>query len=209
MGGLSLPSLLAACGTSSSTTSTSSQDLLRQIISRGSIKSAIWVDPPYEFPDPANQNNIIGLIPDMNAMMAKTLGVRLEITVVGATTMIAGLQTSKYDMIGASMSVTPQRAVAVSFTSPYSLDGMSWFVEKNNPKNLRTLAELNHPNITIAVSTGTAGESISRTQFPLPSKKPSNAGNAQMFSEIQSGRSDAVAEVEPVSAEPLRTRFRA
>jgi polar amino acid transport system substrate-binding protein len=192
LGAVSVPAFLAACG--SSPTAGGSNDLLSQIIAKGSIKSGVWIDPPYEITDPNNQNQVISLIPDMLALMAKDLGVKLDQVLVSPTVMVAGLQTAKYDMIGASMSATPERAKAVSFTYPYSQDGQIWFVSKSNPKHLTTPAQLNSPNITIAVSAGSAGQTITMSEFPKATIRALTVTNAAIFAELQSGRADAVCE---------------
>jgi polar amino acid transport system substrate-binding protein len=130
----------------------------------------------------------------MLALMVKDLGVKLDPVLVTPTVMVAGLQTGKYDIIGASMSATPQRAQAVSFTFPYSLDGQIWFVQKNNPKNLTSIASLNSPAVIIAVSAGSAGETITRSQFPKAQIRALTVNNAAIFAELQSGRADAACE---------------
>ncbi len=184
--------IAAACGGASTSSSGTVCDLLCQIKQKGVIKVGIGVDPPYTDQNP--DGSFYGLIPSYDAALAKVLGVKLQLVPTGWATIVAGLQSGRYDMIGASISETPERALAIRFTDPYSQDGFNWYVSKDNPKQLKTQDDLNNSKVTITFSTNTAQDSISRNLFPKAQFRAiPNASYAQLVQELQSNHSDAMA----------------
>jgi polar amino acid transport system substrate-binding protein len=75
----------------------------------------------------------IGFNPDMARLIAKTLGLQVQIVDVGFDTIIPGLQGNRYDMTASSMSATPERIAAVDMIDYLKL-GSSLAVAKGNPE---------------------------------------------------------------------------
>ena len=184
--------VVVACGGTGGTSNSTACDLLCQIKQKGTIQVGIGVDQPYT--DQKPDGTFYGLIPSLDELLAKDLGVKLNLVGTGWATIVAGLQSGRYDMIGASISATPARAVAIRFTDPYAKDGYNWYFNKDNSKNFASIDDLNKSNVTIAFSTNTAQDQVSRTKFPKAQFRAiPNASYAQLLSEIQSGHSDAFA----------------
>jgi polar amino acid transport system substrate-binding protein len=74
----------------------------------------------------------IGFNPDMVRLIAKKLGLQLEIVDVGFDTIIPALQGNRYDMTATSMSATPERVAVVDMID-YFRTGSSVAVAKGNP----------------------------------------------------------------------------
>jgi polar amino acid transport system substrate-binding protein len=74
----------------------------------------------------------IGFNPDMVRLIAKKLGLQLEIVDVGFDTIIPSLQGNRYDMTATSMSPTPERVAVVDMID-YFKSGSSIAVAKGNP----------------------------------------------------------------------------
>lgn len=74
----------------------------------------------------------IGFNPDMSRLIAKKLGLQLEIVDVGFDTIIPSLQGHRYDMTATSMSATPERVAVVDMID-YFKNGSSVAVAKGNP----------------------------------------------------------------------------
>ena len=74
----------------------------------------------------------IGLNVDMARLIAKKLGLQLEIADVGFDTIIPGLQGKRYDMTATSMSPTAERVAVVDMID-YFRTGGSVAVAKGNP----------------------------------------------------------------------------
>jgi polar amino acid transport system substrate-binding protein len=73
-----------------------------------------------------------GFNPDISRLIAKKLGLQLEIVDVGFDTIIPALQGNRYDMTVSSMSATPERVAVVDMISYLKL-GSSIVVAKGNP----------------------------------------------------------------------------
>ncbi|WP_255622059.1 ABC transporter substrate-binding protein [Pseudonocardia sp. DSM 110487] len=74
----------------------------------------------------------IGFNPDMSRLIAKKLGLELEIVDVGFDTIIPSLQGNRYDMTVTSMSATAERVAVVDMID-YFKTGGSVAVAKGNP----------------------------------------------------------------------------
>jgi polar amino acid transport system substrate-binding protein len=92
---------------------------LQQIIAAGKIRIGVPVDvPPFGSNDASNQ--AVGLDVDMANNIAKALGVTVELQQITGANRIPYLVTDKLDMVIAAMGATPERALQISFTSPYA-----------------------------------------------------------------------------------------
>jgi polar amino acid transport system substrate-binding protein len=110
-----------------------------QIKARGKLIVGVLTDfPPYAGTD-QNQNPA-GYDVDVSKLMAKELGVKLELVAVTGPNRIPYLLTNRVDMLVATLGVTRQRAEQVSFSNPYStLDIMVMAPKKldiKGPKDL-------------------------------------------------------------------------
>ena len=99
------------------------EDYLATIKQRGTIKVGIVVDfPPYGVTDSNNQPD--GYDADVAKLLAKQLGVKLELSPVTGPNRIPYLLTDKTDVLVASLAITPEREKQVQFSNPYSAAGM-------------------------------------------------------------------------------------
>jgi polar amino acid transport system substrate-binding protein len=74
----------------------------------------------------------IGFNPDMSRLIAKKLGLRVDIVDVGFDNIIPALKGHRYDMTASSMSPTPERVAVVDMID-YFKAGSSIGVAKGNP----------------------------------------------------------------------------
>ena len=165
-------------------------NLLSQIKHAGVITVGIAVDPPFTLQKP--NGDWWSFNPTLVTLAARALHVKVQFVAAGWPTIVAGLQAGKYDMIGASISATPEREKAIDFTIPYAYGGTSWLVRKSNT-HLNTLKDLNNSNVTIALSTNTFQQEITAKLLPKASIRAlPNASVASLISELASNRSDAI-----------------
>lgn len=73
--------------------------------------------PPYEYID---DNKIVGIDAEIAEKIAEKLGMELEIVETEFGSIIGGVQTGKYDMGMAGMTVTDERLESVNFTDSYA-----------------------------------------------------------------------------------------
>lgn len=92
---------------------------LQDIISSGKVRIGVPVDvAPFGYMD--ENNEPVGLDIDVANMVAEALGVDLEITQITGANRVPFLATDKLDLVISAMGATPERALQVAFSSPYS-----------------------------------------------------------------------------------------
>ncbi len=93
-------------------------DALDDIISSGKIRVAIDITAaPFGIQNEQMQPD--GADVETAKLLAKDLGVQLEIVPVTSANRIAYLQSKRADLTMSSLSITPERAKAVAFSTPY------------------------------------------------------------------------------------------
>ncbi|KAF1020225.1 MAG: ABC transporter glutamine-binding protein GlnH [Paracidovorax wautersii] len=94
-------------------------DLLKDIKAAGKIRIALDTgSPPYGFVDGALKP--VGSDVETAQLLAKDLGVQIEIVQTTSPNHIPFLQTGKADIVVASLSMTPEREKVIDFSVPYA-----------------------------------------------------------------------------------------
>lgn len=124
---LALTASLAACG-SSNTPASSGSSSAGSAAGSGGASLTTAVDgvlsmateatfPPYEYYD---GDTIVGIDVEIAQAIADKLGLKLEVTDIAFDSIIPGVQTGKYDIGLAGMTVTDERLEQVNFTDSYA-----------------------------------------------------------------------------------------
>ncbi|MGN1081690.1 MAG: ABC transporter substrate-binding protein [Acutalibacteraceae bacterium] len=115
----------AACGnadTSSDSGDSSSADTEGTAsfttVTEGTLTMATNAEfPPYEYYD---GDTVVGIDAEVAALIAEKLGLKLEIADVDFDSIIPGVQSGKYDMGMAGMTVNEERLQSVNFSTSYA-----------------------------------------------------------------------------------------
>jgi len=162
---------------------------LNRVIQSGTVRVGMEVEYfPFEYSD--KQGHPIGFDVDIARLIAKELGVKLEIKDIEWTGLIPSLQMGKVDMIISGMTRTLTRAKAVSFTQPYFVTGLCALISKKRSPGLKSVDALNQPGKIIAVKTGTTGDLIVKKRFPKAHINRFKDETACVM-EVVTGRADA------------------
>lgn len=137
-----------------------------------------------------------GIFADVLREMAKNMGLQVEFAEeVTWGTMIAGLQTKRYDMIASPVWPNSSRVRQATFSNPVYYSGIGIWVRQNESRFSPAggWASLNDPKIKIGAFDGSTGEKIAQTQFPNAKlvSYPATAGEGQLFLDVASGKVDA------------------
>ncbi len=133
-----------------------------EIIKRGSVRIGVLSGVPIYGTTDA-QGNPAGYDIDVANLIAKDLGVKAELTPLTPPARIPALQTNKIDFLVATLAATPERAKAVTFTSPYSAFQM--VIYASNGEKLGTLDDLKDKRV--GVNRGSPQESaLIRANIP-------------------------------------------
>ncbi|MEF2162628.1 transporter substrate-binding domain-containing protein, partial [Pseudomonas aeruginosa] len=113
-------------------------DRFEDILKKGVVRIAVPLDvPPFGSQNQAREAE--GFDVELAGMVAKALGVKLELQQVTGANRIPFLLTDKVDIVISVMGLTPERAKQIMFTAPYADTNLSVFGPKS--ANVKSAAE--------------------------------------------------------------------
>ncbi len=129
-----------------------------------------------------------GFAIEMANDIARILDVKLEYVESTYGNSILDLQANKIDL-GFALNPTPQRALVVDFTIPVFQHPFGAMLKKG--LQATTWADVNKPEITIAVDVGSANETVARRFAPKATIKSLKSRDEVML-EMSAGKADCV-----------------
>jgi len=136
-------------------------DKLADIKSAGVVKVATFdANPPFGAVDPKT-HDIVGYDVDFAKALAKSLGVKLELVATNPANRIPLLQSGKVDLIVADITITPERAQVIDFSTPYFVTGQQFLVAADGADKLDAYGKSR-----IGAVKGTTGEQALHQRFP-------------------------------------------
>lgn len=104
--------------------------------------------PPYEYYE---GSDVIGIDAEVAGLIAEKLGLELEIVDTAFDSIIPGVQSGKYDMGMAGMTVDEKRKKSVNFSDSYATGIQSVIVKEDG--NIKTLDDVEGKKIGVQTST--------------------------------------------------------
>ncbi|WP_039058151.1 ABC transporter substrate-binding protein [Enterobacter sp. Bisph1] len=136
-------------------------DKLADIKAAGVVKVATFdANPPFGAID-AKTHDIVGYDVDFAKALAKSLGVKLQLVATNPANRIPLLQSGKVDLIVADITITPERAQVIDFSTPYFVTGQQFLVAAKSPDKLDAYSKAR-----IGAVKGTTGEQALHQRFP-------------------------------------------
>lgn len=133
-----LAALLAACGSSSSSTA-SSTNKLEAIKSAGKIRVGLeGTYRPFSFHD--SNGTLVGFEKEIIDLVAKDLGVTAEFVETPWDSLIAGVDADRYDIVINNVSATDERKQKYDFSVPYLYSEPKIAVKKDS--SLQNVSEI-------------------------------------------------------------------
>ena len=128
-------------------------DRFEDILKKGVVRIAVPLDvPPFGSQNQAREPE--GFDVDLAGMVAKALGVKLELQQVTGANRIPFLLTDKVDIVISVMGLTPERAKQIMFTSPYADTQLAVFGPKS--ANVKSADQIG--SLKVAAAKGTTQE---------------------------------------------------
>lgn len=140
-----------------------------QIVAAHKLRVGTYLSTPYAFK--AADGNLTGSEIDIAQRLAKDIGATLEIKTLDWDQLIPALQRGDIDIIIAGLSITPERALQVYFSNPYSSSGVGIATNIKLTADFSSIENLNRPDIAIGAIAGTVSEDVARQVFPKASIK--------------------------------------
>ena len=122
--------------------------------------------------------------------LAHTMHVKLEISNLGFTGLIPGLEAKKFDLVSVGFSPTPTREKSVSFSRAYVPYELVLGVPVAS-KTTATIAAWNKPTITITALEGSTDTQLAKKLFPK-AKVVGYSGDTAALLQVATHRASAV-----------------
>ncbi len=170
-------------------TNLAAKSTLQSILKNGKLR--VGMEPgymPFEMQD--KQSRIVGFDVDMAKVMAKEMGVELELVPTAWDGIIGSLLTDKFDIIMSGMTVTQARNLKVNFADPYIIVGQTILINKDLTGYIKTYKDLNNPKYTVTSKLGTTGEQAVKSLIPR-AKYKSFETEPEAALEVINGKADA------------------
>ncbi|HKO09376.1 MAG TPA: ABC transporter substrate-binding protein [Alphaproteobacteria bacterium] len=169
--------------------SASAEGAMDRILRDKKLRIGFIPSPPGTIKDPKT-GEIAGYYVDGMRLIAKMIGVEPEFIETTWANFAAGLNSDQFDVSIAGTFATIQRAGAVEFTKPISFLGYSAVVKQGDTR-FKTPADLDNPDIKIALVQGGASVEYANENWPKAQKVLLSTGNLTApFIEVSAGRAD-------------------
>lgn len=187
-------SVIVGIGLPSKSVKSSTSSVRDQIVQTGKIRVG-YINVTNGFNVDPKTKEKSGIFVEVIEEMAKNMGLKVEyVEEVGWGTMIAGLQTKRYDMIASPTWPNSNRAKQATFSNPVYFSGIGIWVRQNENRFAPTenWASINKAEIKIGAFDGSTGEKIAQTMFPNAKivSYPEGSGEGQIFLDVTSGKVD-------------------
>lgn len=164
----------ASCGAKGKT--------LAQVKEAGKLTIATSPDfPPFES---LEGNEVVGIEVDIMKLIAKELGVELEIIQMDFDSVLLGVQSAKYDCGMSGITATPDRKENMLFTAPYYMAAQVIVVKEGS--DIKGKADLEGKKVSVQTGT-TADEGCTEAGYNVQAF----AANADAKAALTTGKVDA------------------
>lgn len=137
---------------------------LQRILNSHTIRVGVSFFTPWTLKN--KDGKLIGFEIDVANQLAKDLGVDIEFKVFDWKDIIPALRKQKIDIIVAGITITPQRALQISFSQPYAEAGVGLATNISLTKKFTGPEDLNRPTVNLAAISKTVSENLVRRVFP-------------------------------------------
>jgi polar amino acid transport system substrate-binding protein len=138
--------------------------VIEEIKKRGTLRVGLSTFVPWAMPDKKGQ--LVGFEIDVAKKLAEEMGVKLESLPTAWDGIIPALIAGKFDVIISGMSITPERNLTVNFTLPYANTETVIIANKKLAGSVKTLADLDKPDVIWANRRGATTAVLSAKLFP-------------------------------------------
>jgi len=180
--------LLVGCGTKTETAETQQTLNSLQAVQKAGVLTIGTDDsyPPMEFRD--SKNDLVGFDVDLATEIGKKLGVKIEYVTTDFNGILLALNSSRFNIIVAALSITDKRKESIDFSDNYLMGGQVVAVKQGNT-TIKSLEDLQGK--VIACQLGSTGDAAATALKGLKEVKKYDK-ITEAFQELSSERVDAV-----------------
>jgi len=164
------------------------------------LRCGYFIEGPLTMKDPKT-GKLHGIVVDLTESLAKDWGLKVDwAEEINASTMIEGLNTSRYDALCASIWQITSRTNLIDHSKPYVYTPIGAYVRKDDNRFSEDLSEVNNPNTTIVGIDGDGAFILAKKRFPKAKIKllPQFSSHAEMLLNIDQGKGDIAFSILPM-----------
>lgn len=139
--------------------------VLAKIKHDGVMKVCYAQVTPESFKDPRT-GEWSGVFVDVTKILADSMKVKIEPVEVQWATAPLSLKRGDCDIFGSSLVYNAPRALEVNYIRPFSAKGVNALVSKDKADRFKSPADINSPDVTIAVLAGSRVQELAQRMFP-------------------------------------------
>jgi ABC-type amino acid transport substrate-binding protein len=165
---------------------------VERILNEKRLRVAYFVVPPLLERKPGS-GQLSGPMFDFVNQMGANLSVKVDwVEEANLTTLSAGLDSNRYDLIAFPLWETGDRAKRVDFSIPLFYSPVAAYVRSNDGRFDSSLKSVNDKNITVAAIDGEMAGEIAKADYPNAKidSKPQMVDYSQLLLEVAVGKSD-------------------
>jgi polar amino acid transport system substrate-binding protein len=158
-----LTALAVCCGLAGGTDDAAAR-ALQDVLNTGSLRVGVALFAPWAARG-AN-GELVGFEIDVARQLAADMGVKAEILTYDIARLIPALESGEIDLIAAGLAITPERALHVNFSQPYSEGGVTLATHLEKTADVKDVRALDDADVTIAAVEGSVAVALARRLWP-------------------------------------------
>ena len=138
---------------------------LARIVDSGKLRVGMTGEqPPLNMT--ARNGELIGMEVALVHVLARMMGVEVELVVMPFAELLDSLEAGKVDIIMSGMTITPERIRRADFVGPYFTSGKSILTRSPELAEAAIPEDLDSPELTVAALRGSTSEEFARASLP-------------------------------------------
>ncbi len=163
-------------------------DQVADIVARGTLQIGVAEFPPWTFTNRGGQ--LEGFEIDVGRTLAHDMGIKPVFKAYKLDDLLGAVDRGEIDVIAAGLAITPERALRVEFSSPYTQSGTTVVTNKKRVTDVRKVDDLNRKGYVVVTVADTFSATVAAQIFDVAELK-TVADEAAADKEILEGRAHA------------------
>lgn len=139
-------------------------DRVEKIVEKGVLRVGTTADyKPFTYKEGKEYK---GYDMEVARLIAKELGVRLEIIPTTWKTLLEDLNSDKYDVAMGGITRTVERQIKAQMSNPYLVFGKCYLVRKGEAQKYNSIEVVNNPDVRVGVNIGGTNEKFADGNLP-------------------------------------------
>lgn len=175
-----------------------SQKTLKRIAEHGELRVGMSANQP-PFTMKAKDGNVIGYEADLAAILAESMGVKLNIIEIPFPDLLNALKEERVDIVMSGMTITMKRNMEVAFAGPYILSGKSILTRSADYSDTDESSDINDETIKLVALKGSTSEDFVKQDMPDATLLLANSYDEAIMM-LEDGRANVMVADYPICA---------